>query len=320
MSQIVLVLGAGGGLVLIAIVAFALLRGGDKQLKARLQRASQPLGAKAAGVDAEVDAEIFRTIQPRARSGRFWQIVQARYPLIEPKKSALRALLAGMVGAVGFGFATWLIKIPTGWWTLPLIGVAGIGSVFYTMAWLQGRQVNEFNRQFPEIIDQIVRLSRAGVPALEAVAVISEDTQPPVEPILRDVCEGLLAGLDTDTALRSVSARVRLAEFTLFTAVIRLQRRSGGSVSTAFANLSQTLRERRSTSMQARASTAQTRLTLLVLTVMPVLVLIGQTFIAPDSVDMLFNSERGNGLLHWGVGLIVAGLLAARFIASRAEQ
>ena len=320
MSPVFLMLGAGAVAILVAVAAFAMQRRGGKGFRLRLQRISEPLSRSARGADLEVDASIFRTSQARSNSGRFGQLVQARYPLLDARQAVPRSIAIGIAAATASGLAMWLLRIPYGWWTVPLVCVAGVGATIYAMSWFQARKVGEFTRQFPEIIDQIVRLSRAGVPALEAIAVITEDTQPPIEPVLRRVCDGLLAGLDADTALRTVSARVRLAEFTLFTAVIRLQRRAGGSVSTAFANLSQTLRERRSIALKARASTAQTRLTLLVLTLMPVLVLVGQKFISPKSVDLLFDTERGNGLLHWGVGLIVAGLLVARFITSRAER
>ena len=53
---------------------------------------------------------------------------------------------------------------------------------------------------------------------------------------------------------------------------------------------------------------------------MPVLVMLGQKFISPASVDMLFETENGTSLLQWGVGLIVTGLVTARFIAKRAER
>ena len=132
--------------------------------------------------------------------------------------------------------------------------------------------------------------------------------------------DGLLAGLDADIALRMACDRVRIAEFTLFAAVIRLQRRAGGGISGAFSNLAETLRERRKTALKAHASTAQTRLTLLVLMLMPVLVLVSQKFIAPQSVEILFGTEQGTTLLRWGTGLIVAGLLVARSIAARAMR
>lgn len=320
MSSLILILGALAGLAVLGAVAFALSRRSDRVLGPRLERIAEPLTGRETELDPEVDTAVFRTLQTRSGSGRLMRYIQARYPLIEAKRVFPRALTAGVVGAVGSWGAMWGLQIPSGWWTGPLVCLAGIGSTFHAMSWFHSRQVGEFTRQFPEVIDQIVRLSRAGVPPLEAIAVITEDTRPPVEPVLRNVCDGLLAGLDVDTALRAVSARVKLAEFTMFTAVISLQRRAGGSVSGAFANLSQALRDRRSTALKARASTAQTRLTLLVLSVMPILVLIGQKFISPQAVEFLFGTKDGNTLLHWGVGLIITGLLAARFIASRAEQ
>ena len=95
-----------------------------------------------------------------------------------------------------------------------------------------------------------MRLAGAGVPPVEALSVVAEDAQPPVAPVLREVCDALLAGLDVDRALRMTSERVRLAEFTLFAAVLRLQRRAGGGISGAFANLAETLRERNKTALK----------------------------------------------------------------------
>ncbi len=321
MSPIFAILGATAALVLCGLgVVFALSRRGDKAFRLRLRRVSEPLTGRPLDGGAAVDGDIFRSSQNRSQSGRFWQFVQARYPLLDPRRSVPRGIGIGIVAGAAFWGAMMVLQIPSGWWTVPLVGIATVGGVVYAMSSFQMRQVAEFTRQFPETIDQIVRLSRAGVPALEAIAAITEDSQPPIKPILSSLCDGLLGGLDADTALRTAAARVRLAEFTLFTSVIRLQRRSGGSISAAFANLSQTLRERRSIALKARASTAQTRLTLLVLSVMPVLVLIGQKFVAPKSIEMLFGTEQGTSLLHWGVGLIVMGLLTAKFIASRVEK
>ena len=176
----------------------------------------------------------------------------------------------------------------------------------------------EFVRQFPEVVDQIVRLASAGVPPLEALATVADDAPKPVAPIIGRVRDGLLAGLDTDTTLRHASERVRIAEFTLFAAVIRLQRQAGGGVSSAFRNLAETLRERRRTALKAHASTAQTRLTLIVLAAMPIVVLVAQKFTAPKSIEILFGTEQGTTLLRWGVALIVTGLLVARALAARA--
>ena len=320
MSAQLLLFAAGGAASLLGIVLFLLLGNRDKGLQDRLALVAAPLSEKEAGGEEGTDADIFRAGDGASRLGRVRRFVENRYPLLDAGRVLARAVLAGIVAAAGLWFAMWFLRIPIGWWTMPLTGLGGASAMWYAMAWMQARRANEFSRQFPEIVDQIVRLSAAGVPPLEAIAVVAEDSKEPVKPVLDSVCDGLTGGLDADTALLAVARRVRLAEFTLFTAVIRLQRRAGGGVTGAFANLSAALRARRGTALKAHASTAQTRLTLMVLAVMPAIVLAAQHFMSPESVAVLFDPDRGAMLLQIGVGLIVFGILAARAIAARIEK
>ena len=288
--------------------------GRDRVLLRRLRRASAPLARARADSFAPGEDSIFRAASSRSGLSR---LVESRYPLLEFRHAIPRALGAGLLAAAAAWFAIWFLRIPAGSWTLPLAGLAGAGGTWYALGWLQARQETEFVRVFPEIVDQVVRLAGAGVPSMEALSVVAADAPKPVEPILRGVCDGLTAGLDPDIALRAATERLRIAEFTMFAAVLRLQRRSGGGISTAFSNLSSTLRERRRTALKAHASTAQSRLTLLILSVMPVLILISQKFISPASVDVLFGTDRGTTLLQVGTGLIVLGILVARALVAR---
>ena len=291
--------------------------GRDKVLLRRLGRAAAPLTGALASELAPGQDSIFRATSPRSGLSRF---IEGRYPLLEFRHALPRALGAGLVVFAAAWFAIWFLKVPAGTWTLPLAGLAAAGGVWNTFGWLQARQEAEFIRVFPEVVDQVVRLAGAGVPSMQALSVVTEDAPKPVGPILQAVCDGLIAGLDPDVALRSATDRVRMVEFTMFAAVIRLQRRSGGGVSTAFSNLSKTLRERRQIALKAHASTAQSRLTLLVLTAMPVLVLLSQRFIAPSSVEPLFGTPEGTTLLQWGTALIVTGLLVARALVARSSR
>ena len=314
------------GLALSAAAALALLiaaagggvlvwrRARDPRLERRVRRVAAPLSG-AVPADAPGPREsIFLT-----RERRTWlrQFIESGYPLLDARRAVPRAVVAGVATVGATWFSLWFLQVPMGWWSWPLIGLSGAGAVWYALGWMQARRETDFVSRFPEIVDQIVRLAGAGVPALEAVSVAAEDAPDPVGPTLRRVRDSLLAGLDADTALRMVSDHVRLSEFTLFAAVIRLQRRAGGGISTAFTNLAETLRERRNTALKAHSSTAQTRLTLLVLSIMPVAVLVMQKWSAPKSVEILFGTEEGVNLLRWGVGLIVAGILVARSIGLR---
>ncbi|MDE0058593.1 MAG: type II secretion system F family protein [Defluviicoccus sp.] len=320
MSVLAFSLTAGGAVALLNVFVYLLLRSRDRKFRRRLDFAAAPVNGSAGVEHVQVDAQVFRPSQGRSRITRFWRAVESRYPLLDTRRSLPSACGLGLAAAAGLWFSMWFLKVPSGWWTIPVVSLGGVFATFYAMSWFHARRAAEFTRQFPEIIDQVVRLSGAGVPALEAIAVVAEDARPPVQPVLRAVGDALVAGLDADTALRSVSARVRLSDFTLFAAVISLQRRSGGGVSTAFSNLSRALRDRRGVALKARSSTAQTRITLVILSLMPVLVLLAQNFISPQSVAILFGTAQGNSLLHWGVGMIVAGLVLARTIAARVEQ
>ena len=324
MSPIVLALAAAGAVALLLLaVAGAVLawrRVSNRSLARRLRRAAAPLAGPAPAQGPATEESIFRPAERRAALFGLRDLVEARYPLVRAGKALPIAAGTGLAGAAGCSFSMWFLSVPSGWWTAPAAVLAGAGAAWYTFVWLQSRQEAEFIRQLPETVDQIVRLSGAGLPALEAISVVSRDARDPMEPILGGIRDAVLAGIDPDTAFRSACDRVRIGEFTLFAAVIRLQRRAGSGMTAAFANLAATLRERRQIALKAHASTAQTRLTLFVLVLMPVFVLVAQKFVAPQSVEILFATEQGTTLLRWGVGLVAAGCLVARLIAGRATR
>ena len=270
---------------------------------------------KIEGVEA---ASIF--LEREKNDGMSWLRgpIENRYPLLDAKRAAPKAMLAGAITAPIILGAAWGLKFDLG------LGVAAtIATITFTwgvwtnLKWQQRTLQAKFAKQFPETVDQIVRLAGAGVPSIEALSVVTEDSSEPVKSVLTEVNRALEAGIDAETALRMTTERIRLAEFTMFAAVLRLQRRSGGGISKAFANLSETLRQRRKTELQAHAATAQTRLTIMVLTIMPIGVLLIQRITAPTSIEALFQTESGTILLRLGIGMIVTGLLVARWIGKR---
>ncbi len=319
-----LVLAAAGGVALWAIggaVWLAWQRARSRALQHRLRQAAAPLSGPGVANEKAAEVEsVFRTQRRRSLLRRLlWERIERRWPLLDAPIAAIRALGAGCAGALVAWAGLLFLRLP-GAWAAPAAIVAGVATAAYALSWLHARRMTRFSHEFPDVVDQIVRLSVAGVPVLEAISEIAEDAPPAVAPVLRELRDGLVAGLDSGAMLSAVATRVRITEFTMFAAVVRLQRRSGGGVSAAFSNLSETLRERRKTALKAHASTAQTRLTLLMLAIMPVAVVTAQSFISPQSVDVLFGTDSGITLLRWGVCLIVAGLLAARAIAVRAAR
>ena len=303
---------------LLAGSAWALVYARASALKSRIQRVAAPMADDGDAPGVEIAQSVFRTERKRAW---IWDRVEARYPLLQGPRAVGTA--GGVAAGVGLGL--WLVmrlilQIPGGpWLALGVVG-AMVASGYGALVWLQARETKKFTQQFPDVVDQIVQLSRTGMPPLEALSNVVPDVPPPIQGVLEAVRSGLAAGLDADRTMKTVAARVRIPEFTLFCAVLRLQRRAGGGVSEALGNLTGTLRERRKTALKAHSSTAQTRLTLVVLILLPIVVLAMQKFTAPETVDILFNTPNGLFVLRIGIGLIVLGVGVAYLLIARGTR
>ena len=313
--SIALLTAAAAGVFLAAAVCVALLLGartGDADLERRLRRAGAPLGGGAPVGEGESGASVFR--RQRSRS-RLRQWIDRRFVMLENRRAFAKVAVLGLAAAAAVSVAATLMRFGS---FVPLLAPAAwlAGSWACLSIW-DSRTRAAFVKHFPEIVDHVVRLTRAGLPAVEALSVVSEEAPEPVRGILRKVSDEISSGLDPEAVLRAAAGRLRISEFTLFSAALCMQRTTGGGISTALGNLSATLRARLELEMKAQASTAQTRITLWVLTAVPLVVVAAQSITNPQAMEMLFETDGGTTLLRWSVALIVLGLLIARGIAAR---
>jgi len=306
-----LLIAAAAGVFLVVAVYLTLrssVRSGDADLERRLRLVAAALGGSVTAVD-DADVGLFRR-----QSDKFWLYdrIERRFSMLEGRRALPKAVALGFLLAVAAGVAALVMRFGM-LFTLvaPVAWVAGSWGLL--RMWNASRRT-DFVKRFPEVVDHVVRLTRTGLPPVEAISVVAEEAQGPVKRVMQEVSDDLSSGLDPEVVLRGTAARVRIPEFTLFSAALCLQRTTGGAISTALGNLSATLRARMEVEMKAHASTAQTRITLWVLSAVPVLVVAAQSYLNPSALQEL---SRNPALLRWGVGLIVLGLLIARGIASR---
>ena len=312
MSPLLLAAAAAGLLLVVGMCVVALLvfRPTEAELGRRLDMVATILGSGAAATgDGEAHASIFH----RQRS-KSWlrDRIDRRFYMLEGRGAFSKAVALGFLVALAAMTGAFFMRFGT---LVPIVGPAAwVAASWFLLTLWDSRRRKEFVKRFPEAVDHVVRLTRAGLPAVESISVVSEEAPEPVKSLLKQISDDLSSGLDPEVVLRGMAARLRVPEFTLFSAALCLQRTTGGGISAALGTLSSTLRSRLELEMKAHASTAQTRITLLVLSGVPVLVLGAQGLTNPEAVNILLESPA---LLRWGVGLIVAGLLIARGIAAR---
>lgn len=318
MSALTVVVAGIFAACLMAGSAWWLVRARIRLLEDRIRRVAAPVSEDGDGSGAEVVLSVFRSERKRVW---LWDRIEERYPLLQGPRAA--GITAGVVVVAGLGLWITLrivLRIPGGWGLTAgvLAGMAATG--YSVLIWLQARERKKFTEQFPDVVDQIVQLSRTGMPPLEALSSVAPDAPQPTGDVLQAVRDRLAAGLDADRTMAAVAARVRIPEFTLFCAVLRLQRRAGGRISDALGNLAGTLRERRKTALKAHSSTAQTRLTLLILVLLPIVILVLQKFTSPQSVEILLSTPSGLTVLRWGIALIAAGIGVAYLLSARGTR
>ncbi len=286
----------------------------QRELKRRLTRVAFTLrGSTLPDATPGNRVSIFR--EQRSKS-RLVGWLEYQFPLVDVRRALPTAVGLGVLGMIAAGVgAAWMGFGLLAILFLPVVG--GLGCGWFALARQDTGQRDAFTKIFPEITDQVVRLVRAGVPSMEAISIVAQEAPPPVGRIMSDVASAVAAGLDPEPAIRGVAARVRIPAFSLFSAAVCLQLTTGGGLSGALGNLSATLRARHDVALKAKSSTAQTRLTLAIISLVPVAVLITQNFTNPKAIETLFHTESGGTLLRYGVGLILSGLLVARTLSAR---
>ena len=288
----------------------------QKVLDRRMRRVAAPLSGEAV-TDDDSNVEISVMRQRRAKS---WlpDYLDQQFSMIDARQTLPKAVGLGALGALVAGLGA--VFADFGWLSVLLLPAGGLGASWAVLARQDAKQRAKFLEFFPESVDHVVRLMRSGLPSVEAISVVAEEAPPPINGVMRDISEAVSAGLDPETVIRKTAARVRIPEFTLFSAAVCLQMTTGGGISSALGNLSATLRSRYESGLKAKSATAQTRLTLIVISVVPIVVLGMQTFTNPQVIQTLFFTESGTSLLRYGIGFIVVGVLIARGLAARAMR
>ena len=286
----------------------------QRELKRRLTRVAAMLkGGLRPDAATGGSVSVFR--EQRSKS-RLVERLERQFPLIDVRQILPRAVGLGVLGMAATGLGAALMGFGP-LLILLMVPASGLGCGWAVLAMRNAGQRNEFTKIFPETTDQVVRLVRAGVPSMEAISIVAQEAPPPVGGIMREVASAMAAGLDPETAIRTTATRVRIPAFSLFSAAVCLQMTTGGGISSALGNLSATLRARHEVTLKASSSTAQTRLTLAIISLVPVAVRITQNFTNPQALETLFQTESGGTLLRYGVGLILGGLLVARGLSAR---
>jgi len=194
----------------------------------------------------------------------------------------------------------WLLAIPAA-----IVG--GIGLPVMALRHLRKRRNAQFEEQLPEAVDIMVRSLKAGHPLPVAISMVGREMPDPIGTEFGLTTDELTYGLDLETAMHQMSARVGQDDFSLVVVAISIQSKTGGNLSELLSNLSKVLRDRFKMRRRVRAVSAEGRMSAIGLSCLPVLVFGVLLIFAPDFYGEIWNEPAVFNGLGGAAGMMMVG-------------
>jgi tight adherence protein B len=204
----------------------------------------------------------------------------------------LFAALLGVFAFLGFMF--------TGAGILPSLAVgfaAAFGLPLWILGFLKKRREAKFLAAFPDAVDIIVRGIKTGLPLMDCLKVIVNDTQEPVKSEFRAIVESQAVGLPLGEACLKLYERMPVPEANFFGIVVFIQQKTGGNLSEALGNLSRVLRDRKKMKSKIQAMSMEAKASGAIIASLPIVVMMLVYLTSPNYISLLWTEKLGNLML-----------------------
>ncbi|RPI07702.1 MAG: type II secretion system F family protein [Acidobacteriales bacterium] len=175
----------------------------------------------------------------------------------------------------------------------------------------RSKRMGMFEEQFPEALDFLARAMRAGHAFSVSLEMLADESSEPLAREFRQVFNEQNLGAPVEVALQNLGKRMPLLDVNFFVSAVMLQKETGGNLSEILVKLAYVIRERFKLKGQVRAASAHGRITGLILTLMPVVLMFALLVVAPGYLQGMAKDSDGKWLI---VGAILGQLVGYFFI------
>jgi tight adherence protein B len=262
-------------------------------------------------LDAAEDDPFEVLLRKMQVTGRLNQFIQQSGLPWTPSRLIAATLITGIVGGI-LGF----FLRPLGFVTFSVIGAAVLlGSIpSFFLRFKRSKRMREFEQELPEALDFLARSMRAGHAFSISLEMLGQESPDPLGQEIRTLFNELNLGAPIDTALANFSRRVPLLDIRLFVSSVLLQKQTGGNLSEILLRLAYVIRERFRLKGQVRAASAHGRLTAIVLTLLPIVLILALTIVAPGYLSGMAKDSDGKWLIIGAVCAQALGFYVMRRI------
>lgn len=188
-----------------------------------------------------------------------------------------------------------------------VLGISGSFVPFLLLGFLRNRRKILLERQLADALILISSSMQAGYGFMQGVRVASEQLPSPICDEFERVAFNIGLGMSLQMALHGLGDRVQSYEFDLMISAVTTQIESGGSITNILENIAETIRSRNALRDEIRAMTAQGKLSGILLSMLPIGLLIGLSFLNRSYANLLYHDRAGQNILKGAFGLEILG-------------
>lgn len=215
------------------------------------------------------------------------------------------AFAGWFLGAVFFGD---LVK------SLLLTGVGVLPFVHLNM--LENKRLGQFEKQFPDALDLLIRALRAGHSLSTGFGMVGKELPDPIGAEFGQVADEVHLGKTMPAALANLAYRVNSPDLPFFVTAINIQQETGSNLAEVLENLSTVMRDRFKLLGKVRALTAMGRGSANLLACWPIVTVAALYGVNPDYVAPLWEEDAGHMMVMISACMVIFGWIVCRKMAT----
>jgi tight adherence protein B len=220
-----------------------------------------------------------------------------------------------LIGALALWFAVSLIAVGPGLQSVFVAPAAAVLSLIVYFRAARRRRIARFAALLPDTIDIIVRGLRVGYPLPAALNLVAHEMPEPIGSEFRLTCEEIEFGLDLRSAIENLYSRVGQEDLLFLVMAINVQNQTGGNLAQILSGLARLLRNRSKLALKVKALSADGRMSAMVLSLFPFILVGGINFISPA----YFSEVRQHAaiipaLVYAGISLLIGNIVMYRMV------
>lgn len=191
-----------------------------------------------------------------------------------------------------------------------IIGLLGLPR--FILNFKIGRRQKKFMDDFPDALESMMRLLKAGMPVSEAIKMVGREFEGPMGDEMGRIFDQQKIGIPLPEAVLNASKRMPLTEMQMFATAISIQTQTGSSLSEVLQNLSNVIRSRFKLARKVKALSSEAKASAMIIGALPIVVATGMYFINREYIEVLFTDPTGKFLLGCAIAWMCCGILVMR--------